>query len=334
MAEIRKDLVKNHWVALANDRALKPCDFPIAKKKIHASELAEFCPFCLGNEAFTPPEIKAVRAQDSLPNEPGWDIRLIPNKFSAFSLDNELNHYNKGVYSYTNGLGKHEVLLETPEHGVEIQDYDLPKIRGIIKLLKQRYNELSLEKRIKYIQIYKNRGMLAGASLEHSHSQILGFPFVPPENKGMIDYFQEKGHCLLCDIIKQEKELSPRLILNSEHFIIICPFAARFSYESWLIPKRHTEHFGDINAAEIEEMAALLKRFIGAILTGLMDPAYNLVINTAPVNVEYKEGYHWYMEIIPRMLVAAGVEVATGIYINPVAPELAAGILRDNLKSL
>lgn len=330
VSEIRRDMVKNNWVAIATDRALKPNDFPIAKKGVETSEVQGFCPFCEGNEKFTPPEIAAYRPGNQEADASGWSIRAIPNKFSAFNLEGELEEKQKGIYCTYNGLGQHEVIIETPKHGLAFYQFDLDRIAMIIKMLKNRYNDLSSDPRIKYIQIYKNSGMFGGASLEHSHSQIVSLPLVPVENAGIPDYYQEKGNCLICEMMKQEKEEGERLIYETEHFMLICPYASRFSYETWVIPKRHCEHFGEINETEIQELAKISQKYTQAMFEGLGNPSYNFIINTAPVNVPYKEGFHWYMEINPRLLVQAGVEVATGFFINPVAPELAASILREN----
>jgi len=331
MSEIRWNLVKNKWVVVAANRALKPNDFPIAKKAMEASETTAFCPFCEGHEAFTPPEIIAYRV-NSKANATGWLLRVILNKFSAFELEGSLEKSSAGIYSCYNGLGRHEVVVETPEHNVDFHELNLERFEMILKTYQDRYQELSTDERIKYIQIYKNRGVFAGASLDHSHSQIVGLPFVPQENSGLPEYYRQKSHCLLCEVMAQESAGGDRLVFDSQHFALICPYAPRFPYETWIIPKRHSEHFGDIDAAEMKELAQLLKKFTAVIIDCLHNPSYNLVINTAPVNVEHEEGYHWYIEITPRLLVNAGVEIATGIYINPVAPELAAAMLKEKMQ--
>ncbi|MFA7149206.1 MAG: HIT domain-containing protein, partial [Syntrophomonadaceae bacterium] len=203
--------------------------------------------------------------------------------------------------------------------------------KQVYLMLQQRYRYLAGDPRVKYIQIYKNRGLFAGASLEHSHSQILALPSVPRENKGLSKYYQQHGKCLLCTTLEAERESRQRLIYESKHFQLICPYASRFSYETWIIPRRHTEHFADINDEELNDLAAIIKIFILAMLDCLNDPSYNIVINTAPVNQGFAGGYHWYMEIIPRLIVANGVEFATGFYMNPVAPEIAATMLREKI---
>ncbi len=331
MAEIRRDLVKNNWVAIATDNALKPDDFPINKRGIDTNGNHMFCPFCEGNESSTPPEIAAYRGNGSEANGPGWSVRVIPNKFSVFYLEGELEKNQAGIYTNYNGVGRQEVVVETSQHGLDLHDFSHDHIVQVFCMLKQRYNELSWDDRIKYIQIYKNRGIFAGASQDHSHSQVMGLPFVPRWNSGPVDYYQKHGQCLLCAIIDQEKQSKVRLVHETEYFLLLCPYASRFSYETWIIPKQHCEHFGAINEAEIEDLAAAYRTYTQVMVKTLHNPAYNLIFNTAPINLPYQPGYHWYLEINPRMLVNTGVDIGTGIYMNPVAPELSAALFRENM---
>jgi len=333
MSEIRRDYVKNKWVSISSNLGLKPKDFPIAKAVV-ANASSGFCPFCEGNEAATPPEILAFRKSQGKPNSTGWLVRTIPNKFSAFELEGELEEKYNGLYRFCNGLGKHEVIIETPQHDTEFHELELEQIEMIVSTFKQRYNDLARDERIKYIQIYKNRGLFGGASLGHSHSQIIGFPFNPGENYGLPLYYKEKGSCLICDILQQEQNSSERIIYEGEYFVALCPYASRFAYEAWVVPKCHTEHFGQLTEVEEKELAWFCKKISMAIIHSLGNPSYNFMINTAPVNSPYDPGYHWYMEFTPRLLVAAGVEVATGVYINPTAPEIAAPALRESWNSM
>lgn len=328
MAEIRRDYVKNKWVSISSNLALKPKDFPVMKIEAPGAP-SGFCPFCEGNEAATPPEILAFRKGQAEPDSTGWLVRTIPNKFSAFALEGELEEKHTGLYLYCNGLGKHEVIIETPQHDTEFHELGLKQIEMIVSTFKQRYNDLAKDERIKYIQIYKNRGLFAGASLGHSHSQIIGFPFKPCENDGLPQYYKDNGSCLICDILQQEQKSTERIVYEGEYFIALCPYASRFAYESWIVPKRHTEHFGQLTVAEEKELSWFCKKLSMAMVHSLSNPSYNFIINTAPVNSLYEPGYHWYMEFTPRLIVAAGVEVATGVYINPTAPEIAASTLRD-----
>jgi UDPglucose--hexose-1-phosphate uridylyltransferase len=310
---------------------MKPNDFPINKSGGAEIDQQQFCPFCEGNENHTPPEVAAFRNSNQPVNGPGWSIRVVPNKFSPFKLRGGLDLIDNGIFQSCNLLGKHEVLVETPHHGLEFHNFDTGQIELVYRMVCQRYSELSADQRIKYIQIYKNRGLFAGASMTHSHTQILALPAVPGENRGLLKYYNQHHQCLLCSVLKEEKKQQVRVVGESEYFLIICPYASRFSYESWIIPKKHAEHFNAISNEELEDLAETIKAFLLTIVECLDNPSYNIVINTAPVNVPYCEGYHWFLEIVPRLIVNAGVEFATGCYMNPVAPELAAVCFRDRL---
>jgi UDPglucose--hexose-1-phosphate uridylyltransferase len=330
MAELRRDIIRNNWVIIATDQALKADDFPINKNGDYVTNLS-FCPFCEGNEAYTTEEIMAVREQGSPPNTAGWKIRLIPNKYSAFKLQGDLNLNRNGIYSNYSGLGTHEVLIETPKHNEEFHQLSIPDMVLIYTLMQQRYDQLARDPRIKYIQIYKNRGLFAGASLEHSHSQIMGLPIIPQNIPGVVEYYRNAGECLICSIINQERETGVRIVNETDHFLLICPYASRFPYESWIIPKRHIEHFSSLNHREIENLARLMKRLLNGLIKALSNPSYNIIINTAPVNVPYEGGYHCYIEITPRLIISAGAEISTGYYVNPAAPEISASLLRSKL---
>ncbi len=334
MAEIRKDLLRDTWIVIAKDRALKPNDFPINKEGVYFSGNNNICPFCAGNEKHTPPEIVAYRDDFSTPNSPDWTIRTIPNKYSAFSLQKDLEIEKNGINQSRTGIGQHEVVIETPEHDRELHEFAMEKIELVFKMFQERYLALANDDRIRYIQIYKNRGIFAGASLVHSHSQVLALPMVPEVNKGLPKYYEQVGDCLICSIIAQEKSLGNRVIYEGDEFIVLSPYASRFAYEIWVLPKRHKAHFGNITVGERQELAFIIKQVLGVIITTLVNPSYNIAINSAPINTGSEKAYHWFVEITPRLVVTAGVEVTTGFYMNPVSPEVATQLFREKLAVL
>jgi UDPglucose--hexose-1-phosphate uridylyltransferase len=322
------DLIRGKWVVISTDFALKPADFPINRNGSYISN-NRFCPFCEGREEHTTPEVAACRAQDSLPNSPGWDIRAVPSKYTAFKLEGQLHSCETGLLKSCSGPGQHEVIIETPCHDQELHQFSDDRMEKILTLIRQRYLQLAEDERIKYIQVYKNRGLFSGASLEHSHSQIIGIPVVPNNTPGLTKYYSENNKCLICSIIEEEKAAKQRIVYESLYFLIICPYASRFSYESWIIPKEHAEHFSDITDAQLKDLAHISIKFLKAMVDSLDNPSYNMGVNNAPVNILYEKGYHWYIEITPRLMVTNGLELATGLYINPAAPELAASIFRE-----
>ena len=236
MAEIRKDLLRDTWVVIATGRAVRPTDLPVPSQG-RAEKVQGFCPFCEGNEGFTPPEIMVNRKPGTEENAPGWTIRTIPNKYTAFSPQTEFATESNGIYSFMTGFGAHEVVIETPEHDVELHQQPAEKISEVIEMLKRRHLDLSKNEKIKYIQTYKNKGLFAGASLGHSHMQIVALPYVPDELKGLQTYAQATGNCLICDMLKQDTQDPARLVLESENFIVICPYAAALHMRRGLCPR-------------------------------------------------------------------------------------------------
>ncbi len=331
MPELRKDLVHDKWVLIATEQALEPRFFPINRNGTYVRR-DTVCPFCEGNESLTPPEIVAVRKNNSPPDSPGWLVRAIPSKYSAFKLEGDLLEGQTGIYHNCNGLGKQEVVIGNPVHNCQFHQFSLERIEIIYKVLKERYRALAADPRIKYIQIYKNQGLFAGASQEHSHSQIIALPMLPVHVPIQTTYYHENHKCLICAIIEQERGSGERIVYESEYFLLLSPYASRFSYETWIIPKEHKEHFGDISEEEIADLARTLKTFLTIMLGSLSDPSYNIVINTGPLNGVSSAGAHWFMEITPRFIVTNGFEMATGYYTNPVAPELSAALFRTAMQ--
>jgi UDPglucose--hexose-1-phosphate uridylyltransferase len=333
LSEIRKDLLRDGWVVIATGRAIKPTDLPVPAQG-EALKAQGFCPFCEGNEWVTPPEIMVNRKPGTEKNAPGWTTRTIPNKFSAFSLQTGLSSETNGLYSFVTGFGSHEVVIESPEHDIDLHQQSVEKISEIIEMLKNRHSDLAKDERIKFIQTYKNKGLFAGASLGHSHMQIIALPSVPDELQGIDNYNQATGNCLICDMLKQEKQEQSRLAFESENFIVMCPYASRFAHETWIVPKSHAENFGEIPTELIPELANLLRNVLTSLVELLNDPSYNLIINTSPVNVAHSPGNHWFIEVFPRLIVQAGVEIATGYYMNPISPEWAAERLKDQMSQV
>ena len=330
MPELRRDIVRNIWVVSATEQALEPQYFPINSNGSYIHKI-KVCPFCEGNEALTPPEIAAFRKEGTLPDTPGWIVRTIPSKYSAFNMEGEFQIEEYGLYQNCSSFGKQEVVVGNPDHNVDLHHYSPERIELILRMFQQRYRALADDRRIKYIQIYKNSGLFAGASQEHSHSQIIALPLVPSYKQITSKFFQDNGECLICSIMEKEQKFKERLVFASDYFLLLCPFASRFSYETWIIPKYHRSHFSDISEPEIKDLANTFKRFLNTMLDSLNNPAYNIVINTAAVNVPYQEGHHWFMEVNPRFIVSNGFEISSGYYTNPVAPELSASLLRKRM---
>lgn len=329
MPELRKDPVINRWVIIATERAKRPHDFTLPREE----KKGGFCPFDYGNEHTTPPEIMAFRPADTEPNTPGWWIRVVPNKFPALDPSLTPERYGHGMYDAMKGFGAHEVVIETPDHNTNMALMNIKQVEEIIWAYKHRYEDLVRRDGIKYVLIFKNHGSLAGASLEHPHSQIIATPIVPKrvheELVGSREYYSFKERCVFCDMINQERLENARVVEINDDFISFEPFASRFPFETWIMPRRHTHSFREITDAEIKSFAQILKHTLYRIYEGLDNPPYNFMLHTAPETGEGAEYYHWHLEIVPRLTKVAGFEWGSGFYINPTPPEEAARYLRE-----
>lgn len=328
MAELRRDPIVGRWVIVDTDHPSKPEDFEREEHSYRAGD----CPFCYGNEGLTPPEIEAIRDPSTHPNTPGWQVRTIANKFPALQIEGEIERHGLGLYDMSNGIGAHEIIIQTPYHHKELADLEDYEVENTIKMYCRRMTDLSRDSRFKYIMLFKNHGPSAGASLEHPHTQLIALPMIPKnvqeELDGAFEYFEYRERCVFCDMLRQELQEKERVIFENKYFLAFCPYVSRFAFEVWITPKKHQDAFCQMNQEQIQELAKILKAVLARINQVLFRPAYNFIIYTSPLNVEHKEGYHWHIEIMPKLTRVAGFEWGTGFYIVPTPPELAAKYLK------
>jgi len=329
MPELRKDPITERWVIISSERGKRPSDWTMEPKPRGGG----FCPFCPGNEDKTPPEVRAVRPDSDQKNAPGWKIRVVPNKFPALQIEGELDRRGEGLYDLMNGVGAHEVIIETPNHLAELSDLDADHIYETMLIFRERILDLKNDTRFKYILIFKNHGASAGASLEHSHSQLIATPIIPKrvleEILGAKKHFEFKERCIYCDIIHQEVQMDKRLVVRTDDYVSMEPFAPRFPFETWLLPVKHYSHFEAMELREYYGLAAVMKETLSRINRTLENPHYNFILHTSPVQEAASLEYHWHLEIIPKLTKVAGFEWGSGFYINPTPPEMAAQHLRE-----
>lgn len=329
MPDLRKDPIVGRWVIVAKSRAKRPHDFEFTFRRRRSS----FCPFCPGHEDKTPGEILAYRNPGTLPNREGWRVRVVPNKFPALEIEGDLNKRGEGIYDMMRGVGAHEVIIETPKHLWTISQLTEPEIQEVLWVYRDRLVDLKKDPRLVYGMIFKNVGPAAGATLEHTHSQLIVTPIVPinvwEEMTGSLEFYHYRGRCVYCDMIQQELATEKRIVLDTPGFVAFCPFASRFPFETWILPKGHSSHYENIQKNGIDELAGVLKQTIRKIESALDQPAYNYIIHTAPFDTQELAHYHWHIEIMPSITRPAGFEWGTGFYINPVPPEEAAAFLRE-----
>lgn len=330
MSELRRDPIVGRWVIIDVDDPKKPGDFHLEP---HHYEDATNCPFCYGNEFMTPPEIQTIRHEKTQPNTAGWQVRAIPNKFPALQIEGDLDRRGLGIFDMSNGIGAHEIIIETPYHAKDIPDLELEEIENILTMYGMRSKDLEKDKRFKYLMLFKNFGAAAGATIDHNHTQLIALPMIPKnvleEITGAAEYYGFRDRCIFCDIIRQEIEEKERILCQNKSFISFCPYVSRSSFEVWILPKTHKESYCDISKDEIADLAKILREVLRRMKIALNDPAYNFIIHTAPINGDVRPGYHWHMELMPRLNRIAGFEWGTGFYAVGTPPEVAIKYLRD-----
>jgi UDPglucose--hexose-1-phosphate uridylyltransferase len=331
MPELRKDPIVSRWVIIAHERAKRPHDFKA--EGLQGQSEPGMCPFCEGHEDKTPPEIIAYRERGTHANAPGWRIRVVPNKFPALQIEGNLNKRGDGIYDKMAGVGAHEVIIESSRHQISLADLTEDNIREVLWVYRDRLVDLKKDSRLVHGMLFKNVGAAAGASLEHTHSQLIVTPIVPisvwEEMTGSLEFFHYRGRCIYCDMVQQELATESRIVLDTPHFTAICPYASRHPFETWIIPKGHSSHFENIPKPCVDDLGIVLRQVLSKLENALDNPPYNYIIHTAPFDHQELPHYHWHIEIIPRLTKIAGFEWGSGFYINPVPPEDAAAFLRE-----
>ena len=339
MPELRKDPVMGRWVIISTERAKRPDEFlppsPVGE------ETQPDCPFCSGHEGSTPPEIMAIRPKGGGPNGPGWTVRVVPSISPVLRVEGELEHRARGAYDVGTGIGAHEIIVETPEHISSLAKLSQPQIQQIIETYIQRMTDLEKDSRFKYVLLFKNYGQAAGeGKFRHSRSQLIALPVNPirvkDELHGARQYFEWKERCIFCDLLRQELDAQQRIAGETAHFVAISPFASRFPFELWILPKQHSADFTHLDPVQSSDLAGMLKMILSKLARVLNDPPYNTILHTAPFR-RSRAGYwrtidqdfHWHLEIMPRLTRVAGFEWGSGFYINPTAPEEAARFLKE-----
>ena len=314
---------------IATDRARRPGDFTRERVVLKGMRI---CPFCAGNESKTPPEVLAYRTSGGA-NQPGWSTRVIPNKFPALRVEGDLDRQGDGLYDRMNGIGAHEVLIETPDHMTTLGDLPEKQIADLLFAFRDRINDLKRDTRLRYMVMLRNNGESAGATLEHPHSQLIALPVVPKRVQEELDgakrHFDYRDRCIYCDIMQQELITGARVVMETDQFMVLAPYASRFPFETWIVPRRHVSHFEKTDVGAIQNLGWVLRAVIRKIDKVLEQPPHNLIIHTAPSQEPDLAHYHWHIELIPKLTRVAGFEWGSGFYINPTPPEESARFLRE-----
>ncbi|KAG0625503.1 hypothetical protein M758_2G060400 [Ceratodon purpureus] len=342
-SELRHDQLRQRWITISDKRGKRPSDFErMSSQRMGGSPEAINrgpCAFCPGFELVNGHETFAIRDGEQA-DASDWRVRVIVNKYPAVSMDyGDLQPTGEGaVFDECRlpGFGSHEVVIETPSHDLNIPELPASHVAEVLKAYQARINWFQKDPRLKFCQVFKNRGNRAGASMTHSHSQLIALPVITHNKLTELDsaqeYYNEHKRCMMCDVVEHDTQsVRSRLIDENEFFITIAPFAPSFPYETWLVPKFHSSNFESIGEDEIQAMAKLLKLTLRKMDLAFGYPPYNYTLQTALLGKEHfnSSHYHWYLDIAPHLATPGGFEMGSGCYINCMPPEKGAEFLRN-----
>jgi len=357
--EYRYNLITDQWVIIAGDRGKRPTDFQTADGP-QDSDFDENCPFCPGHEKMTPPETYAIRPAGTPPDSPGWSVRVVPNKFPALSPKDKQPHTSLPLQQHP-GIGHHEVIIESPHHNLCMGHHDPDQAFLICQTLRDRYrfftnnnsaqdchserSEESHARTERLVTIFYNHGATSGASLSHPHFQLLTQSVIPPRLSRQLQhcrqYQKQQNQSVFDAVIAAELDAAERILTCTDDFIVFCPFASRTPFEIYLLPRFEQLHFGQLDDNKLKSFSEILQQTLHAMDKHLNVPDYNMAFHTAPLpshserseesqpHGEMHPGFRWYIQICPRIGITGGFELATDVFINTVAPEVAADFYRS-----
>lgn len=324
-SELRRDLVTGDWIVIAKERAKRPSDFATKGESLT----------CLADDPFRDPQASGngepVLKYENKDKE--WTLQVIPNKFPAFTQQGECAvTREEGPYEVIDGRGHHEVVI-TRDCDKHFALFSKEQAEEVIRAYNARYNELKKDSCVKYVSVFHNHGKEAGASVVHPHSQIIAIPVVPPDVsrslRGSKEFNEKDGGCVHCTMIEWEKKEGSRVIYENDTMIAFCPYVSRTAFEIRVFPKEHQSRFEDLDPKKFSDLGDAMRESLAKLYHALGNPSYNFFLHTAPVNDDDYSYYHWHMEIIPKTLIWAGFELATGVEISTIEPERAAQFLRE-----
>ncbi len=337
MSEIRYDLLHDEYALIAPERLHRP-DCYKSPRRDEATRKS--CPFCEGHEAMTPPEIFAIR--DNEPNTPGWKTRVVPNLYKAVQIEAAWESREVGIYQAWEGLGAHEVIIDTPRHLTRMDAWSYEEYFNWLHTLRSRINDLKNDFRLVYFSLFKNHGHYAAATQAHPHTQLIALPVVPKRKLDQLQrahrYFLERRHNIFESVLAQELHDRERIVIESDHFVVVCPFASTFAFEVVIMSRESAESLIALNDVKLRDLSDVLKRTIDALYVELGDFDFNIIFNTPPVqkNVVTEpffetlpQMWRFALRIVPRIFRLGGFEFGSGVQINPVPPEEAADLLRS-----
>jgi UDPglucose--hexose-1-phosphate uridylyltransferase len=336
MSDLRRDIITGRWVVMTSADGKSAQDF---RCEIPYQNTPTDCAFCEGNESQAGSEITAIRDAGTAPNEPGWEVRAVPNHFPVLTIEENLKKQGCGIYDHISGFGAHEVIIDTPDHQKSIKDFTGEEAQKVFVMLQARMEDLFRDERIRSCFIVKNEGPDAGAKITHPHHQLIASPVISHPLKEHLQaaqtYYRSKERCIYCDILDEERRFAERVIHENDHFVALCPYASRYPFEIWILPKTHQPHFYN-SRSEVYMLGETMRHCMARLARALGNPQYNYYVMTAPNPHSRKdnwatlnEDFHWHIEIAPVLTKNQGFDRLTDFHFNPTTPELAAAYLRD-----
>lgn len=334
MSEVRRDPLTDSWVIIAPNREHRPEE--LMETQLSAGNVI-VCPFCAGNEHQTPEASLVILDDDEDPDS--WSVRVVPNKYPAVLADGiavGAPSTAGDVFESFPLSGGHEVFIESPEHVQSLTELTLARMNDVFAAYLQRMQYWRSREDVDYHILFKNVGAAAGASLRHTHSQLIATSVMPGSIKTLMarlgTHHGQTGQCLVCMMSSQEQNAAKRMVMQSKHFAAMCPFASRVPYLLRIIPLQHQDAFESIQQGQLEDLALLVRTLLQLIESMVNPPAYNFIIHTRPTAFHDAAAFHWWMELFPRVTKMAGFEWGADCFINPVSPEDAASHLRSLLR--
>lgn len=331
MSLLRFDPTTNDWVIFAPSRALRPHAVTRPERSAVGDPSAQ-CPFCPGNEALTPPEIRSVRVSSH--DSSSWLVRVVANKFPALRIEETSGRSEEGrCFRTMGGCGAHEVVVESREHETVLAQQPIAQIERVLTCVQERCKDLMRDNRFQAVIAFKNHGEAAGTSLVHPHWQVIAMPVVPRmlrlKNFEAIGFYDREGANLYETLLQDELAVGRRILATNAEFVALLPYASHSAFETWIMPRQRHASFASVAPTSLRILAELLKTVLLKLHTGLENPDFNLTIDSAPRGEEDEPYFLWHMRIVPRLATTAGFELGSGMAINTVLPEDARDFLSE-----
>lgn len=329
MNELRREPLLGRWVAVLG-YSMRPEEYSLPIES-PSGGLCFLCPDGEGQKG------EVYSSGDESGN---WGVKVVAASMGIFTLEGELGRQGVGMYDRMNSIGVNEIVIESPIHNTPPEDRGAEQMGRVLDAYLTRINELEKDHRIRYIMMHKNCGVHSGDTCGHPHSLITATPVIPKRVKDELDgarqYYEYKERCIFCDIMREELRFKERVVVESDYFLVFAPYAARFPFEFWVIPKAHNCSFKDITGDEKRDLSVILCRMTRRLRRLLNNPPYNHVLHTAPIRIPRRnhwhtlgEDFHWHMEFMPRVRRLTGFELGSGMYTLSTSPEDAAKYLKE-----